>query len=253
MVRPKKHLGQHFLTDKKIAGNITGLLSADNCDTILEIGPGTGILTRSLLQKDRERLKLIEIDTESVDYLEREFPLTSDMIIKQDFLKTNLDIFGDRIAVIGNFPYNISSQIFFRILDYKDRVEELVGMLQKEVAVRLASGPGSKNYGILSVLLQTWYDITIEFHVSPGSFFPPPKVESTVIRLTRNRRQSIDCNEALYKRVIKQAFNQRRKILGNSLKSIFLNLNAEYPHLKKRPEELSVEQFIDLCRFIENN
>ncbi len=251
MVRPKKHLGQHFLTDRIIAERITGLLDADNCDTIVEIGPGKGVLTRFLLERKDKELKLVEIDPESVEYLSRRFEHISGSIIREDFLKADLGSYGKKIAVIGNFPYNISSQIFFRILEYRDQVDEIVCMLQKEVALRLASGPGNKQYGILSVLLQTWYDISIAFHVGPGSFFPSPEVHSTVIKLRRNGRSAIDCNEKEFKKIIKLAFNQRRKMLSNSLKSILVHLNSDIPYLKKRPEELSVEQFIELCRSIE--
>ncbi|MFW5821252.1 MAG: 16S rRNA (adenine(1518)-N(6)/adenine(1519)-N(6))-dimethyltransferase RsmA [Bacteroidota bacterium] len=251
MVRPKKHLGQHFLTDRNIARRIISLLNADSCDTILEIGPGKGVLTQFLLERKDKNLRFIEIDRESVEYLRSEFPEISHAIIEEDFLKTEIGNFGEKIAIIGNFPYNISSQIFFKILDHRDKVEEIVCMIQKEVAMRLASGPGNKQYGILSVLLQTWYDISIGFHVSPGSFFPPPAVNSTVLRMKRNSRSEIDCNEKEFRKIIKTAFNQRRKMLSNSLKSILVNLDTEIPYLKKRPEELSVDQFIELCRSFE--
>lgn len=252
MVRPKKHLGQHFLTDRNIATRIVGLLDGSDCDTIVEIGPGKGILTRHLIENKEKNLKLIEIDTESVEYLRNAFPDHKDSVIEADFLRTELAGLGNKLAIIGNFPYNISSQIFFRILDNVDRVEEVVCMLQKEVALRLASGPGNKQYGILSVLLQAWYDIKVELHVKPGAFFPPPDVHSTVIRLVRNQRQSLECDKGKFNQLVKLAFNQRRKILSNSLKSILLNLDSEIPYLKYRPEQLSVEQFIELCSAIEN-
>lgn len=251
MVRPKKHLGQHFLTDRKIAKRITDLLKADNCDLILEIGPGKGVLTEFLMDRKGKKLKLVEIDPESVMYLHEKYGDISDSIAEEDFLKADIGTYGKRISIIGNFPYNISSQILFKTLEYKNQVEEIVCMLQKEVAIRLASGPGNKQYGILSVLLQTWYDVSIAFHVGPGAFFPPPEVHSTVITIRRNSRRTIDCSEELYKRIIKTAFNQRRKMLSNSLKSILVNLDTEVPYLKKRPEQLSVEQFIELCRYVE--
>lgn len=251
MVRPKKHLGQHFLTDRKIARRITELLNADNCDLILEIGPGEGVLTQFLVDRKEKKLMLIEIDPESVRHLHEKYSDISGSIAEADFLKADIETYGNRIAIIGNFPYNISSQILFKILEHKDQVEEVVCMLQKEVAIRLASVPGNKQYGILSVLLQTWYNVSLAFHVGPGAFFPPPEVHSTVLTLRRNSRKGIDCNEKLYKQIIKTAFNQRRKMLSNSLKSILLNLDAEVPYLKKRPEELSVEQFIELCRSVE--
>jgi 16S rRNA (adenine1518-N6/adenine1519-N6)-dimethyltransferase len=253
MVRPKKHLGQHFLTDRNIASRITALLDAESCDTILEIGPGKGVLTEFLLPRKDKKLFFIEIDPESIDFLKDLYPGIEASIIQGDFLKTDFNDLGNKLAVIGNFPYNISSQIFFRILDHKDQVDEVVCMIQKEVALRIASPPGNKQYGILSVLLQTWYDISIEMQVKPGAFFPPPEVHSTVIKLIRNKRKSLQCNEKLFRRVIKMAFNQRRKILSNSLKSILLNLDNEIPFMKKRPEELSVEQFIELCSSLEAN
>lgn len=252
MVRPKKYLGQHFLTDRKIAEKITGRLKADACDVIVEIGPGKGVLTRYLKERKDKKLVLIEIDNESVDYLFDHYPDLKNSIILADFLKVDISKLGKNIAIIGNFPYNISSQIFFKILENVNIVHEVTGMLQKEVAQRLASPPGSRQYGILSVLLQTWYDISIEFHVKPGAFFPPPEVHSTVIRLIRNKRKELPCDSKRYKSIIKTAFNQRRKILGNSLKSILVNLDVEIPYLTKRPEQLSVEEFIELCSTIEN-
>ena len=251
MVRPKKHLGQHFLTDRKIARRITDLLTADHCDLILEIGPGEGVLTQFLLERKEKKVMLVEIDPESGRHLKEKYIDISGSIAEQDFLKADIESFGRRIAIIGNFPYNISPQILFKVLEHKDRVEEVVCVLQKEVAIRLASGPGNKQYGILSVLLQTWYDVSIAFHVGPGAFFPQPEVHSTVMTLKRNDRKVIECNEKLYKQIIKTAFNQRRKMLSNSLKSILVNLDAEVPYLKKRPEELSVDQFIELCRSVE--
>ncbi|MGC9341864.1 MAG: 16S rRNA (adenine(1518)-N(6)/adenine(1519)-N(6))-dimethyltransferase RsmA [Bacteroidales bacterium] len=245
-------MGQHFLTDRNIAERITELLKAHGSDVIIEIGPGKGILTQFLKERKDKELILIEIDNESVDYLEDVYPELKGSIISGDFLKEDISKLGRQISIIGNFPYNISSQIFFKVLENVDIVNEVTGMLQKEVALRLASGPGSKQYGILSVLLQTWYDISIEFHVKPGSFYPPPEVNSSVIRLTRNQRKELPCSRKKYKSIIKTAFNQRRKIMGNSLKSILVNLDGEIPYLSKRPEQLSVEEFIELCLAIEN-
>lgn len=253
MVRPKKYLGQHFLTDKKLAERITNLLVAADAETILEIGPGEGILTQYLENRKDNKLVIVEIDPESVEFIREHYPALKDSVLEMDFLRMDIESLGDKFAVIGNFPYNISSQIFFKFLEYPDRITEIVCMLQKEVALRLASGPGSKQYGILSVLLQTWFNINVEFHVKPGAFFPSPEVNSTVIRLTRNRRKVLSCDEGNYKKIVKTAFNQRRKMLRNSLKSILLNLNEEIPYLSYRPEQLSVEQFIELCMAIENS
>ena len=253
MVRPKKQLGQHFLTDTGIANRIADLLDPAEENTILEIGPGKGVLSQFLLKRDFENLKFIEIDHESVEYLKAEFPGIDRMLTEGDFLNLDLSETGKKISVIGNFPYNISSQIFFKVIGERDRVEEVVCMIQKEVAQRIASPPGNKQYGILSVLLQTWYDIKMEFSVKPGSFFPPPAVQSSVIRLKRNSRKQLPCDEKLYLRVIKAGFNQRRKVLSNSLGSIFLHLGSESERLglRRRPEELSVNDFINLTTEIE--
>lgn len=250
MVRPKKHLGQHFLTDSGIARRITEGLHGDNISTLIEVGPGKGILTQFLKDWDGIKFYAIEIDEESVDYLQENYPELKDKIIKGDFLNLDLTAFGTDIGIIGNFPYNISSQIFFRVLDNYNLVNEVVGMLQKEVAERIVAGPGSKTYGILSVLLQTWYKVELLFNVNPGSFFPAPSVKSTVIRLVRNERKNLPCNEDLFRRVIKMAFNQRRKVLSNSLKGILLFLDDD-PVWRLRPEQLSVDEFIDLCLKIE--
>lgn len=252
MVKPKKHLGQHFLTDHAIAQRITDLLEFTN-NTIIEIGPGKGVLTRFLLRKELGKLILIEIDSESVEYLKNEFPGTGRIIKEEDFLRYNLKEEKQKISIIGNFPYNISSQIFFKILGEKDKVDEVVCMIQKEVAQRLIANPKNKQYGILSVLLQTWYDIRLEFNVKPGSFFPPPSVNSSVIRLQRNKRNMLPCDLKLYQRIIKAGFNQRRKVLRNSLGSIFLHLDSESERLglRRRPEELSVDDFINLAVEIE--
>ena len=224
-VRAKKALGQHFLTDQRIAQAIVDALVIPSGakESVLEVGPGMGVLTQYLLPREDIDLKLVEIDGESVDYLLTHFPGMQGRLLQADFLNLRLEkIFPEKFAVIGNFPYNISSQIFFRILDYREQIPQVVCMIQKEVAERIAEGPGSKTYGILSVLLQAWYDIEYLFGVGPGCFAPPPKVDSAVIRLTRNGRTSLGCDESLFKAIVKTAFGQRRKTLRNSLKPIIL-------------------------------
>ena len=245
-VRAKKALGQHFLTNDAIARRIADALVSDGALNVLEVGCGTGALTKYLLQRSDIRLKGIEIDDESIEYLRENYPALMPNLYAADFLKADLrKIFpeGD-FAVIGNFPYNISSQIFFKILDYRESVPQVVGMLQKEVAERLASGPGNKSYGILSVLLQAWYDIEYLFTVGEHEFSPPPKVKSAVIRLSRNSRTELGCDEAMFKKVVKAAFNQRRKTLRNSLRAIGVEVPEQFAGL--RPEQLSVEDFIAL-------
>ncbi|MDN5349661.1 MAG: rRNA (adenine1518-N6/adenine1519-N6)-dimethyltransferase [Bacteroidales bacterium] len=250
-VRPKKHLGQHFLHDRNIAEKICQQLEG-NAAHIIEIGPGTGVLTQFLLPLYPEKLQLIEVDQESVEYLHHHFPMLNTRIHQADFLKSDLHQFGKgEIAVIGNFPYNISSQIFFRILEHHDAINEVVCMIQKEVAERISSPPGNKSYGILSVLLQAWYDIEYKFTVHEHVFNPPPKVKSAVIRLTRNQTDKLDCDEKCFKIVVKQAFNQRRKTLRNSLRSL---LNAEiiqHNYFDKRPEQLSVKDFVNITQLID--
>lgn len=249
MVKAKKHLGQHFLTDKIIAQNIVDSLQ-NTTKNILEIGPGMGVLTDPLLKKEEYNFKVIEIDRESVAYLEKKYPDLS--IISGDFLKTDLkEIFNDSFAIIGNFPYNISSQILFKVLDYRDDIPEVVGMFQKEVAERIASQPGTKKYGIISVILQAFYDIEYLFTVEPEVFNPPPKVKSAVIRLKRNATKHLDCDEKLFIRVIKTGFNQRRKTLRNSLKQLIPD--ARHPLLSERPEQLSVQQFVDITNWLDKN
>ena len=221
-------------------------------DTVLEIGPGTGILTGRLLEKDI-RLLPVEIDPESVVFLKQKWPALESRIIGEDFLLMDIDAHVDgNFHIIGNFPYNISSQIFFRVLDYRQQVTTVVCMIQKEVASRIASPPGSKEYGILSVLLQAYYEIDSLFTVKPGSFFPPPRVTSGVIRLTRNNTRSLDCNEKLFFKVVKTTFNQRRKMIRNSIKSILLNLDSDFKLLQKRPEQLGVPEFIELTNWLES-
>jgi len=244
MVRAKKHLGQHFLKDSSIAGRIARSLAGEGYDQLLEIGPGTGVLTTPLLEKWSGRLTAIELDRESVTYLNENFNPAEIRIIE------DLDqLFPGKFGVAGNFPYNISSQIFFRILDYRDRIPEAVGMIQKEVAERLVSPPGNKSYGILSVLLQAFYDLEYLFTVEPHVFHPPPKVRSAVIRLRRNGTSSLDCDENLFRKVVKQGFQNRRKTLRNALKPLNLPLapvSAET--LGRRAEELSVQEFVELTK-----
>lgn len=282
LVRPKKALGQHFLTDLSVAQKIAdalvveletvsgatseaGAVSSDNpaaAMPVLEIGPGMGVLSQYLLEREDIDLKMIEIDRESVDYLLTHFPKASGRVIEGDFLKMNLSyFFPGTFAVIGNFPYNISSQIFFRIIDHKDSIPQVVCMIQKEVAERIAEQPGSKTYGILSVLLQAWYDIEYLFTVGEGAFNPPPKVKSAVIRLRRNSRTKLGCDEKLFKTIVKTGFNQRRKTLRNSLKPLIADKAAREawtpeqstdflsnPVFELRPERLSVEDFIALTK-----
>ena len=276
-VRAKKALGQHFLTDQKVAQAIVdalemagqaghdGVVSSCPAPTghpfpVLEVGPGMGVLTQYLLEREDIDLKLVEIDSESVEYLLTHFAGMQGRLMEADFLTLKLErIFPERFGIIGNFPYNISSQIFFKVLDYKDRIPQVVGMVQKEVAERIAEKPGSKTYGILSVLLQAWYDIEYLFTVGSGCFAPPPKVESAVIRLRRNGRTALGCDESLFKTVVKTAFGQRRKMMRNPLKPLArakadregwddgqLAAFLAQPVFSLRPEVLSVEDFIDL-------
>ena len=245
-VTPKKSLGQHFLNDETIAEKIVQSIMIDN-HCILEIGPGMGVLTQFLLQYENKDLKVVEIDNESVVYLQKKHPNLQ--IIFGDFLKMNLsDYYDDALTIIGNFPYNISSQILFKVLENRDKVTELVGMFQKEVAERIASKPGKKMYGILSVLLQAFYDIDYLLTVDEHLFTPPPKVKSAVIRMIRNPEKKLHCDEILFKNVVKTAFNQRRKTLRNSLKSFsFTEEYKENSIFGQRPEQLSVKEFEDIC------
>lgn len=253
-VRAKKSLGQHFLTDLAIAEKIVSSLGKEGPAPVLEIGPGMGVLTRYLIQREDIDLKLVELDGESVEYLLTHFPGMQGRLYEADYLRLDMrGIFSGDYRVIGNFPYNISSQIFFKILDDKDRIPEVVCMIQKEVAERIAEKPGTKTYGILSVLLQAWYDIEYVCSVGSGAFSPPPKVQSAVIRLTRNGRKDLGCDEKLFRNVVKTAFNQRRKTLRNALKPL-LPKNAEGeclidlgdPVFDLRAERLSVEDFAAL-------
>lgn len=263
-VRPKKFLGQHFLTDQRIARAIADTVDEAPGLPILEVGPGMGVLTQYLVPKGRE-LKVVEIDFESVAYLRRTHPELEEQIIEDDFLTLRLErVFGGRPFVLtGNYPYNISSQIFFKMLDNRDLIPCCTGMIQKEVAERLAAGPGSKTYGILSVLVQAWYDVAYLFTVEPGVFNPPPKVKSAVVRLTRNATVELGCDERLFRRIVKATFNQRRKMMRGPLRPFLAQLDAEAGHpvadhsaflgqtlLTRRPEQLSVAEFVDLTNAV---
>ncbi|MCU0384290.1 MAG: 16S rRNA (adenine(1518)-N(6)/adenine(1519)-N(6))-dimethyltransferase RsmA [Cyclobacteriaceae bacterium] len=255
-VRPKKFLGQHFLHDENTARKITeGLLLTDEPTHVVEIGPGMGVLTKYLINDSRINLTLIEIDRDSVAYLKQHYPQLTAKIIEGDFLELgNENLFAQPTSVIGNFPYNISSQIFFKILQNRDKVNQVVCMLQKEVADRIAAKHGNKTYGILSVLLQAFYRVESLLKVPPGVFTPPPKVMSAVIRLVRNERQSLPCSEKLFFLVVKTAFNQRRKTLRNALKNLSLTAQLNtLPVLDKRAEQLSVDDFIALTQQIESS
>lgn len=249
MVRPKKYLGQHFLTNQHRAQQIADALG-ENYKDVLEIGPGTGVLTQYLLQKP-VNLKVVEIDRESVAFLNKKYSSLS--IIEADFLKLDLSvIYNGDFSIVGNFPYNISSQIFFKALDFRHQVKELVGMIQKEVAERIVAPPGSKTYGILSVLLQAFYKTEYLFTVKPGEFFPPPKVNSAVIKLTRNKVEKLGCDEKLFFRIVKQAFQMRRKTLRNALKPLNLPPDEKLqPLLGLRAEQLSVKDFIQISQIHE--
>ncbi|HEX8427524.1 16S rRNA (adenine(1518)-N(6)/adenine(1519)-N(6))-dimethyltransferase RsmA [Hymenobacter sp.] len=254
-VKAKKHLGQHFLADTNIARKIVEALQLpDGVTEVLEIGPGMGVLTGTLLENPSYRTSVVEIDRDSVAYLQKHFPVLADRIHSQDFLKMDLGKLYDQqpISIIGNFPYNISSQIYFQVLAHRQQVREVVGMIQKEVADRLAEGPGSKTYGILSVLLQAYYTIEYLFTVPPHVFNPPPKVQSAVIRLTRNATERLDCNETLFFKVVKQAFATRRKTLRNALKPFGMPAEATTDAIfDKRAEQLGVADFVGLTKWVE--
>lgn len=256
-IRSKKSLGQHFLKDESIARDITRALTADpeRITPVLELGPGTGVLSKYLLENPSIELFAIEIDQEAVNYLQRHYPSLSPRLLHGDFLAMQRFpapfALPERFKLIGNFPYNISSPIFFKVIAWRDRIPEVVCMVQKEVACRLTAREGSRIYGILSVLLQTWYHIEYLFTVPPQAFLPPPKVLSAVIKLTRNARSSIPCDEAFYKKVVKTVFNQRRKTLRNTLKPFLVeHPRAVHPFFPLRPEQLSVEQFLELARWL---
>ena len=257
LVKPKKNLGQHFLTDLSIAKRIADTVDACPEIPVLEIGPGMGVLTQYLVEKPRV-VKAVEIDAESVAYLYERFPKLHENILGEDFLQMDLtQIFdGKQFVLTGNYPYDISSPIFFKMLDYKDLIPCCTGMIQREVALRMAAAPGSKAYGILSVLIQAWYDVEYLFTVDENVFNPPPKVKSAVIRMTRNNVTDIGCDEQLFKRVVKTVFNQRRKMLRVSLRQIFNNGKPtdgfyEQDIMTKRPEQLSIPQFVELTNMVE--
>ena len=255
-VRPKKNLGQHFLIDLSIAKRIADTVDACPELPVLEVGPGMGVLTQYLMEKPRP-VKVVEIDTESVEYLNEHFPRLRENILGEDFLRMNLNkVFdGKQFVLTGNYPYDISSQIFFKMLDNKDLIPCCTGMIQREVAQRMASAPGNKAYGILSVLIQAWYDVEYLFTVDENVFNPPPKVKSAVIRMTRNEVTDLGCDEQLFKRVVKTVFNQRRKMLRVSLRQIFSGREVSpdfYQHdvMTRRPEQLSVAEFVDLTNLV---
>jgi len=248
-VRAKKSLGQHFLKDKRIAAAIVDSLDAGECDTVVEVGPGMGVLTQFLVGRHFPSLKVVEIDAEAVEYLQNNIEGIG-QIISGDFLELDLQSMGRKIAVIGNFPYNISSQIFFKVLDNRDIVTEVTCMVQKEVAERICSAPGSRVYGILSVLLKAWYDIEYLFTVNENVFSPPPKVKSAVIHLKRNARERLDCDEKLFFSVVKRCFNQRRKMIRNPIKMMVSADAGTMPLLSLRAEQLSVEQFVGLTNWV---
>lgn len=252
MVRPKKHLGQHFLADPNIARKIVDTLS-DTTDTVCELGPGTGVLTKLLLErKTINSLILVEVDTESVEHLKHNYSDPRLTIIEADFLKLNADqVNPGSFSLIGNFPYNISSQVFFKVIEHRNQIPEVVCMIQKEVAERIVSPPGNKTYGILSVLLQSWYSIEYCFTVSEGVFIPPPKVKSAVIRLWRNEVQELDCDEKLFTKIVKAGFNHRRKTLRNCLKQYLTEDTKGLEVLNLRAEQLSVADFIQLTRVLQ--
>jgi 16S rRNA (adenine1518-N6/adenine1519-N6)-dimethyltransferase len=252
-VQPKKNLGQHFLRDRDIASRIADSLSGEGSSSVLEIGPGTGVLTEFLIKRNFSDFRVIEIDNESVSFLRERFPELK-QIIRGDFLTLNLDSqFTGKLAIIGNFPYNISSQILFRVIEERSKVTELCGMFQKEVAERICAPPGSRTYGIMSVLAGAYFNTEYLFTVHENVFVPPPKVKSGVIRLRRNDKEELECDEKLFFRVVKAGFNQRRKTLRNSMRSAFRLKREDHPFFILRPEQLSVKQFTELTIWIGEN
>jgi 16S rRNA (adenine1518-N6/adenine1519-N6)-dimethyltransferase len=252
VVKAKKHLGQHFLADQNIARKIVGSLSPENTN-ILEVGPGMGVLTHFLFNDDRLNVVALDVDIDSVAYLKEKYPDFAQHIYDADFLKADLSSFfpGDEFTVIGNFPYNISSQIFFKVLDNKAHIPQVVGMIQKEVAERMAAKPGSKTFGVLSVLIQAYYSVEYLFTVHEHVFKPPPKVKSAVVRLTRKDHEKLGCDEVLFKRIVKTLFNQRRKMIRNSLKPLMKEIGFSHSFLEKRPEQLSIDDFVELTNVVE--
>lgn len=253
-VRAKKQLGQHFLNDEGIARNIVNaLLEKDTKTPVLEIGPGTGVLTKYLIERGIDFLAW-DVDRDSIPFLKKTYPAQEKRFVLKDFLENDPGAdFKGPYTIIGNFPYNISSQIMFKVLEQRQRIPYVVGMFQKEVAERLAEKPGSKTYGILSVLLQAYYDIEYLFTVHENVFSPPPKVKSAVIRLSRNSRSHLGCDEELFKKIVKGTFNQRRKTIRNSIRSVTGTLVLDHPLLEKRPEQLSVEEFVELTKLVEKS
>jgi 16S rRNA (adenine1518-N6/adenine1519-N6)-dimethyltransferase len=252
-VQAKKNLGQHFLKDEGIARKIAESLTGVGYNTVLEIGPGMGVLTTFLMERRFPDFRVIEIDNESVHFLQANFPDLKN-IIRGDFLSMDIDAeFTEKFGIIGNFPYNISTQILFKVLKHREKVVEVAGMLQKEVAERICAGPGSRTYGIMSVLLQAFYSAEYLFTVPEHVFSPPPKVKSGVIRLIRNDVKNLDCDEVLFFRVVKSCFNQRRKTLRNSVRAAFELKRDDYHEFGNRPEQLSVDQFVELTRWIDEN
>lgn len=253
-VKAKKHLGQHFLTDENIARKIVEGLSLEGYNNVMEVGPGMGVLTKYLIEKDT-KLYLAEIDDESIEYLKQNYDTITENHFVGDFLKTDFEFLGnEEIAIIGNFPYNISSQILFKIVDYFQQIPEMVGMFQKEVAERTAAVPRTKDYGILSVLIQAYYDVKYLFTVQESVFNPPPKVKSGVIKLTRNPKNGLEGNEILFKQIVKAGFNQRRKKLSNALKVLNIpEALKTHQFLNQRAEELSVEEFIEFTKIWKEN
>lgn len=256
-VRPKKNLGQHFLVDLNIAHKIADTVDACSSIPVLEVGPGMGVLTQYLMQKERP-FKMVEIDSESVAYLHEHFPTLSHQVISDDFLRMDLHtVFdGQPFVLTGNYPYDISSQIFFKMLDNRDLIPCCTGMIQREVALRMASAPGNKAYGILSVLTQAWYDVEYLFTVDETVFNPPPKVKSAVIRMTRNETTDLGCDEKLFKRLVKTVFNQRRKMLRVSMRPLFAGHNVTdgfFAHdiMTRRPEQLTIEEFVELTNMVD--
>lgn len=250
-VSPKKHLGQHFLADKNISRKIADAIIYDGVKNVIEIGPGTGALTEFLIPQDNI-LKLIDLDRESIEYLHQKYPEKKENIMYGDFLKMDCkDYFQEEFIVTGNFPYNISTQIMFKVVENREQITQVVGMFQKEVAERIAEKHGSKTYGILSVIIQAFYDVEYLFTVSENVFIPPPKVKSGVIRLVRKEDQNIKCNEKLFIKIVKATFNQRRKTIHNSLKKLGLENPTPEKFAGKRPEQLSVGEFVELTRLME--
>jgi 16S rRNA (adenine1518-N6/adenine1519-N6)-dimethyltransferase len=252
-VKAKKHLGQHFLKDENIARKIVESLSHAGYSKVLEVGPGMGVLTKYLVMNTACETSVMDIDAESITWLKEHFPVLNNRILLADFLEYPLEErFSEPFAIIGNFPYNISTQILFKVLDHRQLVPEVVGMFQKEVAQRLASKPGSKTYGIISVLLQAWYDIEYLFTVNEQVFQPPPKVKSAVIRLKRNTSQSLGCDETLFIKVVKTAFNQRRKTIRNALRAMITDESVlSHPFFALRAERLSVKDFVELTLLLD--